>query len=406
MMLRFLGVAVMFFSFQATAAYYKAIVSEHSQLNFNQRTHFLVASRGNDLGYLPQLVAVSRALKIADIYPEEQVVVIIPVESETPPNEIKRMGISNIEYIEELLNSKQLMNEMSAFSQIASFHTFGHAAIVEGVFLDAVGDKDVRWYPNDAQSKRLIGHFTEDAFATMNGCNNGHQLAPYLSRLWKIPVSGALTGTHFEAIYDDGKYYWFDEVVKKSFARNTGELLSKKRSCFGACYRMRPDNHQYKGHYGKYQQGLPFFKFFCGGTDQDRCLKAMAQSLLTQTSTQSYSEEFISKSEFAHTAREWLCPSGEYKSDLQKNCMETLEKVGQLLEQNQSIEHLKLFTPFRGVSSQCSFNSCYAKPVCQMSFQEADRCAQSAPDVTSSDSFVQEYLNYLNGYDLLSEGVE
>ena len=249
------------FSFPTFAAYYKVVASKNSQLDLGKRTHILIASRGNDLGYLPQLVVSSRALKIADMYPDEQVLMFLPVAPETPPDEIKRMGHFKFTYKDELLNSKQLMNEITLFTQIASLHTFGHGAIVEGVFLDAVGDRDVRWYPSDSQSKRLIGHFTEDAFATLNGCNAGHQLAPFLSKLWSIPISGAMTGTHFEIIYKDGNYYWYNEVLKKLFARSTEAILSKNRSCFGACVRMRPDNYQYKGHYGAYNQGLLFLNF-------------------------------------------------------------------------------------------------------------------------------------------------
>lgn len=388
-------------SFQSFAAYYKVIASDESQLDVSKRTHIVIASRGNDLGYLPQLVAGSRALKIADMYPEEQVLIFLPVEQKTSDNEIRRMGFTKLQYQDALLNSKKLVDELIVFTQIVSFHTFGHGAIIEGVFLDAIGSKDVRWYPNDSQWKRLAGHFSDDAFATLNGCNAGHQLAPYLSKLWKIPVSGALTGTHFETVYDDGSYYWYDELKKKSFAKTTGGLLSKSRSCLGACYRMRPDNHQYKGHYGAYQQGLPMFKFFCGGLHEDVCLKGMARSIFTQTSTQKYSSSLLSKSEYSAAVREWLCPAGMYRSKSQANCMQRLDAIGEMELQNMSHAELRAYTPFRGTSSHCSFNSCYVKPSCQVSFQGADVCAKGTPESAESDTFVSEYLNYLKGYDLL-----
>lgn len=388
-------------SFNSMAAYFKVVASSNPKLDTEKRTHIVVASRGNDLGYLPQLSSASRALKLVDIYPEDQVVVFIPVQSKTLPDEIKRMGMTQFTYKEDLLNSKQLMNELTVLKKIASFHTYGHGAIVEGIFLDAVGDKDVRWYPNDSQSKRLIGHFTDDAFATLNGCNAGHQLAPFLSKLWSIPVSGALVSTHFEVLYDDGNYYWFDEAKKKSFSKTTGDILSKSRSCHGACFRMKPDNGVYKGHYGKYTQGLPFFKMFCDGSSEEKCLKAMARSLISQNSTHIYTRDLMGREEYASLAREWLCPSGNYKSTLQLNCKRKLEEVSQASANDTLEAAALLYTPFWGVSAQCSFNSCYSKPICVTTFQQADKCAQGKPDVKESDTFVKEYLHYLKGYDLL-----
>lgn len=384
------------------ASYFRAVVSAEQNIDTEKRTHILVTSRGNDLGLLPHLSALSKANKIVERYPDEQVIIYMPQDGFLGKAELKKMGLTNFEWNPNLLNSKTLVAELVRFSKIASFSSFGHGAIIEGLFLDAVGDKDVRWYPNDPETQKLTGHFTSDAYATLNACNNGHHLASSLAKMWGIPVAGALTGTHFETLYNDGNFYFVDSNNSKNLSRTSKDMLSSEKNCFGTCFRMKPDNHPYHGHYGKYQKGLNFYKFFCPDIAEEKCLTAMAKSLMVQVSNKNLAKE-LDPEEYAALAREWLCPTNSYGSKTQSQCLEQLEAISAKLALQEPLAALKIYTPFRGASLQCNFETCYQPLSCHKTYWTIDQCAKtlSAPQV--SDTFIQEYIHYLNGYELIKK---
>ncbi len=392
--------ASLFLSSMSYASYFRAIVSSEQTIDLEKRTHVIVASRGNDLGLLPHLSAVSKANKIAERFPDDQVIVYLPQDGFLGKVEMKKMGLSKFELNSELLNPKTFVAELTKFTKIASFSSFGHGAIIEGIFLDAVGDKDVRWYPYDKETKKLVSHFTDDAYAVLNGCNNGHHLAAYLSKMWGIPVAGALTGTHFETLHKDGSFYFVDPASSKNLSSTSKDMLASEKNCFGACYRMKPDNHAYNGHYGKYQKGLNFYKFFCPNISEDKCLAAMATSLTVQVSNKNLAKS-LDREEYAALAREWLCPSGNYGSKIQSQCMAQLETVSAQLALQEPLENLKFYTPFRGASLKCSFATCYQPVACHKTYWTIDQCAKTISAPQASDTFVQEYISYLKGYDLI-----
>ncbi len=391
---------VFLYSVMADASYYRVVFSAEKEIDADKRTHILVTSRGNDLGLLPHLSAVSKASKIVERFPDEQVILFLPIDGFLGPVELKKMGVVNFQLKSELLNPKTLINELVQFNKIASFNSFGHGAIIEGIFLDAIGDKDVRWYPYDKDTKRLAGHFTDDAYAILNACNNGHHLASYLSKMWGIPIAGALTGTHFETLHKDGNFYFVDPASSKNVSVDSQNMLENPKKCFGACYRMKPDNHVYNGHYGKYAKGLNFYKFFCPNISEDKCLTAMATSLNVQVSNKNLAKPELNLAEYAALAREWLCPTGTYGSTAQAACIQKLEEISVHIAFEEQLGSLMSYTPYRGNSLQCNFQSCYQPVACHKTYWTIDQCAKQGVQSEASDTFVREYINYLRGFEL------
>jgi hypothetical protein len=371
---------------QARASYF--LVSLPSEnLDFHKPTHIILTSKGNDLGRGPQLVASSRAKIISQNFPNDQILMILVSSNDSVSNEseIRQMGFDHIQLVNEVLNPKKLMDEMARFEQISSFFFCGHTAIPEGLFLDAIGERDIRWYPSDSQVKRLVGHFTPDAYAELSGCNSGHLMALNLSKVWQIPVAGAITGTHFETLFKDQNFYSADEVFQKSWS-----TLS-----FKARYRMRADHINYDGHYGKYLQGLPFFKFFCVGISEEKCYLAMSRSIYGSVSSIEVSP-VMSFEQYAAVVRERLCPAGNWGSKLQQSCMHRLEN----LPPQNTITDLsqQVFSPFDGVTAQCSFLTCYTETLNCSTALKAWDCARSFTPSGHATTFVDEYFHYLKAY--------
>ena len=103
--------------------------------------------------------------------------------------------------------------------------------------------------------EKLKGHFSNDAYLFLHGCNTGFILAPFLSNLLNIPVAASLTSTDFQKLHSDGEFY----LTAKGFSPNSDWAHRNKNSynfetsCrYGKCLRLKPDNHPYIGYWGEY----------------------------------------------------------------------------------------------------------------------------------------------------------
>lgn len=376
----------------SNAAYFILSSQKAEKIDRNARTHVIINGIGHDLGSYPVMSARAKMDRILKAFPNDQVVVFNPVDDSSGKNSFEKMGYNIAKYSSDKLIPKTLMDEVVQFKKIASVNTYGHSAIPEGIFLDSIGSKDVRFYPTDTEFDRLANHFTDDAFAVLNGCNAGHILAPLLSKKWGIPVAGALTGSHFETIYNDKAYYWADGATKSSWlASNTSDFILQVR--------LRPDNANYTGHYGHYPQGLPFYKFFCSGVETSKCLLGMGQSARVIVSTVNLSEK-INSQNYGDVVREWLCPTAKFGSSVQKNCIKYLESID--LNSVEKNEAALQYTPFAGRTMQCTFESCYEDAKCSIP-QNTWGCAKSTVKINKSTTFVREYIAYMQGLQILRQ---
>jgi hypothetical protein len=389
------------FCISTVHASYFLVNASQPVLDTQKRTHVIVTDRASDLGNLPKMAAAAKAFKIMEAFPDDQVLLILP-EGSGYAHTLKSLGFENMTFVNETLNSTALMNQLEKYTQIASFHVYGHSAIPEGLFLDrGAGTKDIRWYAYDKQPLRLKGHFTQDAIATLNGCNSGHIMSLALSEMWEIPVSGSLTGTHFEKLYQDGSFYWGDSKSSGNWASDSMNSMKSKIACKGACVRLRPDNAAYNGHYGKYPQGLPSYKFSCVNISEEKCLKGMATSILMNVSNLAIGSR-PTPEQYSHVVREWLCPTAYWGSNLQKSCMENLRTLNMDAIQKGSAE--RFYTPLQGKSFQCTFKGCYVEPKC-LSPQNTLACAQKGYSTSEgrTTTFVDEYINFLRGYQYIGK---
>lgn len=376
-----------FFVHSAESAYFTLTTDGTAQLDFNKRTHIIIDGIGGGLGTYPVMAARAKMDRIHKAYPGEQVVVFNPVVSQNERGTMERLGFKVLSFSSEKLVPQILMNELTKFRKVASLNTYGHSAITEGIFLDQIGTRDVRFYPGDLEYQRLTANFTDDAFAVLNGCNGGELLAPLLSKTWKVPVAGALTGSHFETIYQDNTYYWAENLSKSAWAaKNISELATH--------IRLRPDNANYNGHYGHYFQGLPFYKFFCADIHEEKCFEAMARSAKIIVSPLNL-KHVVDNSSYGEVVREWLCPTGKYGDSTQSRCQATLKMID-LEIPNQTTQTLS-YTPFLGKSFQCTFDSCYTDTKC-LNLKNAAACAKTVYPYSLSTTFVDEYLAYMKGF--------
>ncbi len=383
-------VASLFFLSTSHASYFISTKSGQ-QIQFNKRTHILFSGRGNDLGTAPEFASAAKGYKLGTAFSDDQVVLININSRDRAGGEsiLRRFGFGNVVYHSDTMDSTKLMDVMSHFTQIASFHAYGHSGIIPGIYLDGVGDHDLKWMAYDPQSKRLIGHFTPDAFVTLNGCNGGHLQGPLLSKMWSVPVAATLTSTHFESQYEDGNFYWMNEQ------RDRDIMVPQYISTI----RMRPDNTNYHGHLGKYLQGLPFFKFFCAGISESACLSGMANSIRSLVSTNELPAR-PTADQYLAAVREWLCPSGQAMGDTsQANCMAKLAQMT-------PVRADRTFSPFSGHLAHCNFDGCYPT-ACEASSAAASACASGAvSERAPSTSFVDEYLTYMKAFPYVSVGAK
>ena len=380
----------------AEAAYF-LISYPGSRIDATKRTHVVVSGVGEELGMLPQMAAATKIKKIAEAFPGEQIYFVAAEEKEDNEDTLAELGFKYVRHVDRDLTPDRLVTEIGGLQNIASLHYYGHSAISKGLFLDKPnGTDEVRMLPTDKAWGKLAGRFSDDAFVTLNGCNGGHILAPILSKMWGVPVAGALTGSAFETLHDDGHFYRSDREMKPYRSRSSMNIFSKEYRCSsGACVRMRPDNVIYNGHYGQYTQGLNFYKFFCVGISEEKCLSGMARSIFATVSDQSLSAK-PTAAEFAHNVREWLCPVGKYGSDRQANCMSQLEALRSPVSSS-----ARLYTPFPEGSMQCTFLTCYANPACSRP-ANTPQCALSEEAPDRSTTFVDEYLAYMKGFALIN----
>jgi hypothetical protein len=352
-------------------AYYLATLGT-SDIDPQRETRVIVAGYGSSASTLFQEAAVSEAHRYQEIYPHAQVFLILVAELPDllQRAQLKRWGLNHIKSEYRPLSAHQLFLEMRGLKKIAALHIYSHATETRAV-LSHSEDFGL----NDTEFIELKNQFTIDAFGLIHGCNAGKYFAPMLAQTLGIPVAGALTSTNFEALHSNGNFYFNDNIFKPEgdwSAFNSKSYISKRPCGSGGCLRMRPDNRSYDGYWGRYESGLPFYKFYCPpGIEAARCERAMATALIgyiddmpmskTQTLTQ-----------FRNAVQNFMCPINK-AGDLRKSC-----KAALLASESTTAD---TYSPFEGKSLDCDMYECH-----------------EVEDGIATKSFVREYKTYLRGY--------
>ncbi|MFN7906286.1 MAG: hypothetical protein ACK5P5_13990 [Pseudobdellovibrionaceae bacterium] len=347
---------------------------EDQKHNLDKNVRFIVTGQGVKLGTLFQEAAVSKARRIKELYPKDQILFVFYNEATGKSQsqaayqmkKLKDWGLKNVEKSGAALTTQALLDLMKNYREIRSLDIYSHANY-DYLVLSEQGH-----FYDSYDLLLLKNKFSADATVQLHGCNTGWNVAPALAKMWKVPVAGSLTSTNFEHLHSNGNFYFNDDLFKPTGAWATENNLSfdqKTRCQNGGCLRMRPDNRPYEGIHGKLKSGLPFYKYFCGGLLQSECDQRKAMALL----------EFIDlvptkdlrlESRQIQSAQNFLCPIHKSKS-LREDCRKAL-----ILAES-SADHT--YSPFAGIALHCNNEGC-----------EENKHSKST-------AFVDEYFSYLNG---------
>lgn len=282
------------------------------------------------VGYGPEMAtlflqsAVTNARRQNELFPERQQLIVWALDNGADKDlavlQAQRFNI--IDSNSNKLTMTKLVPILKQLTSISSFHFFGHSSAWFGLGLQ----EGSRFDESSSKISFMKELFTEDAYAIFHGCNTGFFSAPKVSEIWEIPVLGSLTSTDFQRLHTDGHWYHNNEgqFPRGGWMNSNGLSFESSRSCQNMnCYRMKPNNHSYTGHWGSYEVGLPFMKVFCNFSNQKgNCSLGMVKALLSYP-TEFYSNSTPSKELFEKIVTDLLCPRLP-NSSANLNCQKAL----------------------------------------------------------------------------------
>jgi hypothetical protein len=274
------------------------------RIDLTKTSRILLVGDSDHLAELPLWSATTRARRYAQLYPDQQIVLFVTKDSssddvaQTGSTVVTREPFGSSVALSDLrrLDANKLIKALDRFPRIASIDFFGHSSPF-GALLEAEGDSRTLGPSAPSNIDVLKDNFARDTnpYVTFNGCNGGAHTAPELSKRWQVPISGAMTGTNFQVLMSDGRWYFNDEGFSPpgttEMRKNTRSFADQSQpSCSaGACMRMKPQDSPYRGVWADpdtgFQYGLGYYKFFCDFPDADACSKGMAESLYAFPST-------------------------------------------------------------------------------------------------------------------------
>lgn len=361
-------------------------------------THIIAVGYSNGQGNQFVAAATTRARRFLDLNPNHQVVIFASPEvgfmddvAAVRQHGIKVLSDDNTDH----LSGTRLVNKMLAFAQIESFDFYGHSS----PWAIALEDNQSRLSFSTTDLAVLRNNFTSRAFATLNGCNSGMFLAPHLARIWKIPVSGAVAGSNFQRLHNDGTWYTNDVgyfPASGGWASHNSVSFANDVPCSrGACMRMKPENTPYRGYWGAFDSyGLGFYKFFCPGQNQQQCEENMARSLLAFPSLHALTPA-SSTDDFVRVAADYLCPNGPTVTTLAQ-CTERLREA--VADTNVR------YNPFGGRALSCTLRGCDVSLQCDYDAQGS--AIPGSCNIRSTENgdhtLMQEFHHYRNGFQRLA----
>lgn len=421
-------------------------------VNFQQRTHVIVMGTAPEFSLSAYSAARMKALKWLEIMPMDQVY-IVGADHKGAADFLKKNQYLVQQDPSTRLNHAVLIQKLKQLTQIASIEVYSHSNPPYGLTLDEGIEKDTRYYLSyakfsQAQYASMKKNFTADAFAVFYGCNSAWKTAPILSLLWGIPVAGALQATEFQILGRDGKYHTGTDANRAAYGlmSTNKEGFQTPQSCGLGCYRMRPENRNYRGeHWGSFQVGLPFYKFFCVNprdwnqiqqswataykfqfkkdwTDDsldvgdfansnqenitaDRCLKSMARFMMSEPSLQSLSRD-SDLLEFKLNVQDFLCPHDGNQQQTE-NCMRRLY-AAELSDREEASKDFN-FMSGKSRNAQCDLKGCQVRIVCAkdgisdslLGSYAKGGCQTVNLSPTLTTTMLDEYKNYIAGFQLL-----
>lgn len=348
-------------------------------------THIIVGGRAGDDDADDFIkMAATKAKIYQQLYPDHQVIILsspqVRVRNNVDVFTAIQLPLTRV--INNSLTHLILIDFMKNFSQIKSFDYFGHT----NPWAMRIYGSNGMIKPSTAMDSlsTLKDNFTDDAYATINGCNSGFEIAPLLSKAWEIPVSGSLTSGVVEYKQANGQYAKYYETTS---------------SCLSVgCYRMKPVPHNYNSVWGNFGTGLSFFKFFCNYEHTpENCQRNMAKSLLAFPS---YLKIGLTptKEQYKKVVIDYLCHAG--------GKLENLTKCEKEIDARIASGNKVFAYPGNSNQAQCTFNGCETKVVCQSMVpreksSEPPPCRIVAPKNNAPTATIEEFENLMLGFDYL-----
>ncbi len=362
-------------------------------INYSQKTHLIIvgSAKKEDSDQFFQS-GVTRALRYQELFPLEQIIIISTPDVKRKSNTevFNQFNVTIKKIVHTRLTGKQLLYELRKFTKIASIDFYGHSS----PWALILGKKKAFLGPGTGRQAitSLRGHFTKLAYATLNSCNSGFKLAPALSQAWQIPVSGALTSSLFERTTINA--LWENEFISDHAnwtVRNNISFLTSPPCREGTCWRMKPEPSIYQGHWGNFDHGLSFYKFFCNyPTTDEKCAAAIAFSLFSFPSITPLSLD-STKEDFKKNLIDYMCPTGKG--------INLFQQCKQMLTQQNINQY---YSPLGKKQLSCSHKKCQFKLTCKYHNNNpvADSC-KITTNKQASTTFIDSFLIFLKGYDIL-----
>lgn len=341
---------------------------------------------------------VARAEKYKQLNPLHQVIIMSSPEVRDQDDDkvFADFNIQVVKLIKDSFTPEVLIPELRLYTKIASIDYYGHSS----PWALKLGKSDAALTPSAYEKKlrALKPNFLPDAYITLNGCNSGFSIAPDLSKYLEIPVSGSLTGTLFERIESDEKFYKEADWTPGNYVEINSASFNEDLSCsLGLCWRMKPSQYSYASYWGEFKEGgLNFYKFFCNFENNDsRCEKGMAKSLLSFVSVKSINEN-SSIEDFKAVAMDYICTSYKNKNKFNEcvNGINAAISRGDLVYQTQP-----------GPELNCNFKTCNAQVDCKDkrfgSGPKGGSCKLIVKIQPNPTNAAQEMVSFLKGFNLL-----
>lgn len=341
----------------------------------------------------------SRAYRYKELWPDHQVILMSSpdVKGATDEEIFNKYSIPVIKLVNKKFTADQLLQEMAAFTQIASFDFFGHSS----PWAMKIGKSEAAFDPSGhyPELRNLRKNFLANAYATLNACNTGFYLAPDLSEALALPVSGALTSSMFEAIESDGHWYKEEDAHSRNYVEVNKFSYNKNLSCsLGVCTRMRAARDNYSSYWGTFSEGgLSFDKFFCNyaNNEDGSCEKGMAYSLLSFPSVQPITLSSNTE-DYKRVVFDWLCSTGNRESYFNR-CVEGITDAiyrGDLEYQSHPSNELN-----------CDFKSCHAKVKCKFLDEGPVEGSCSLDTIPNEHptNIAREYLMLMKGFEAIRQ---
>jgi hypothetical protein len=407
------------------------VASFHRQgiTDLTKTSRIMLVGDSDELGELPLYAATTRAQRYTQLYPQDQIILFVTKDasaalvSSTGSTVLHQEGLGAAAIADlSTLTAEKLLAALHHFKRIASLDFFGHSSPF-GALLEN-GTPDHTLGPSTpANAADLADNFARDTnpYVTLNGCNGGTFTAPALSRLWHVPVSGALTASNFEILLSDGRWYpnekaQYPDGLTPVAANNRSFGPASTPACStGACVRMKPENAPYWGIWSPdtgFQYGLNYYKFFCDYDDPtNTCAKGMATSLFAYPSIKPI-DKTSSAADVNDVIADFFC-DGNKDATWFDTC-----KAGLL----SAVASGAPFSPMKGgndYSLECDFKGCEQKFRCTMldgvpqqhSCQWVSKACTDAQPATScrtksatKQTTTREVKRYLQGIQLLRGG--